>query len=129
MEVVSEPLSPDNFVYGQSRIAIGQRQEEVPARGSGRENHSTGNPGTKHALTGESLTGRNVSLGTRTVARLGRLLLYRIRVEDELDESTCDQTGGQMGREIVVKEELTTHKVEWEVVSSPGKPEEARRVV
>lgn len=34
-----------------------------------------------------------------------------------------------MGREIVVEEELTTHQVEWEVVSSPGKPEEARRVV
>lgn len=129
MEVISEPLSPNNFVHRQSGITIGQRQEEVPASGSGRENHATGNPGTNHALTSESLTGRDVPLRTRTVARLGRLFLYGIRVEDELDESTSDQTRGQMGRKIVVKEKLTAHKIEWEVVSCPGKPEEARRVV
>lgn len=34
-----------------------------------------------------------------------------------------------MGRQVVVEEELTSHEEEWEVVSGPGQPEEAGRVV
>jgi hypothetical protein len=34
-----------------------------------------------------------------------------------------------MSRKVVVEEELTSHKVEWEVMSSPSQPEETSGVV
>ena len=52
-----------------------------------------------------------------------------IEIEDEFQKCTSDKGGGQMGREVVVKEQLAAHKIEGQVVGGPGEEEEARAVV
>jgi len=49
--------------------------------------------------------------------------------EDEFDQSTCYETGCKMCGEVMVQEELATHDIEGDVVSSPGEEEETCRVV
>jgi len=52
-----------------------------------------------------------------------------VNVEDEFDKGAGDESGGQVGGEVVVEEELTAHDVEGNVVGSPGEEEETGRVV
>lgn len=62
-------------------------------------------------------SGGNASLADGVVDNLSR---------DKVQDSTRDQSRDQVCRQIVVKETLSVHKVEWEVVASPSDHEEAR---
>ena len=52
-----------------------------------------------------------------------------IEVEDEFEEGAGDEGGGEVGWEVVVKEELTAHEVEGEVVGCPAEEEETCAVI
>ena len=126
MEVVAQPLPPLNFLNRESRIAVCQREEEVPSSGKDGANDTTCNPYASEALTDKALACSQVLLGA-TLANL--VFSNGTGREDELNESTRNKTRCKMGREIMMQEELTAHQVEWEVVCSPCKPEETSRVV
>lgn len=128
MKVISKPLSPVNFVDSQAGVTICQRQEEEPAGSRDGENHKTSNPGAGHALASKSLTSCNMSLRAGSFAFRGLLICW-ICVKDEFDKGSRDQARRQMSGKVVMEEELTSHKVEWEVMSSPSQPEEAGGVV
>jgi len=49
--------------------------------------------------------------------------------EDEVEDGSCDASGGEVGGEVVMDEELTRHEEEGEVVEGPGDGEEAGVVV
>jgi hypothetical protein len=52
-----------------------------------------------------------------------------LHIEDEFKECTSDQRGGQVSWQVVMKEQLTTHQIEWEVMGRPRKEKETGRVV
>jgi hypothetical protein len=56
-------------------------------------------------------------------------LLSRLRVKDELEKSTSDETRSKVSWKVMMQEKLSSHEEEGEVVSSPGKEEEAGRVI
>jgi hypothetical protein len=58
-----------------------------------------------------------------------RFRVQRFDVEDEFDESTCDENRGKMRGKVVVKKELTAHDVEGNIMSGPGKEKETSGVV
>jgi len=49
--------------------------------------------------------------------------------EEKFDECPRDETGAEMGREVVVEEELTTHKIEREIMRRPSQEKVPRRIV
>ena len=75
------------------------------------------------------LGGSLLVLGEGGVAGGNVIEVDRIDVEDEFDERAGDEGGCEMSGEVVVEEELTTHDVERNVMSSPGQEEETGRVV
>lgn len=130
MQVVSEPLPSENSLNRETRVTVGERKEEVPTGNDQSQNNATGNPGAEHALTSESLASGNVVLGADgALLVLDNDLLGRLRVEDELEESTSNKARSEMSWKVMMQEKLSSHKEEWEVVSSPGKEKEASRVI
>jgi hypothetical protein len=49
-----------------------------------------------------------------------RLGFYWFDVEYEFDKRACYHCGSEMRWEVMVKEELTAHDVEGNIMSSPG---------
>lgn len=135
VQVIAKPLPPDDLRHAQTRIAVRQREEEIPAPRNGGQDHHGSNPGRLHALAGEPLAGRQVALlSGRLLARglgglVGNLVVGRVSAEDELNQGTSDEGRGEMGRQVMVQEQLAAHDEEGEVVGRPGEEEEARGVV
>lgn len=136
MQVVVKPLSCLDLFNSQAGLTISQRSEVEEAPHDDGKNTASGSPHAEQVgLTG-SLTNRLVLLdssllvlGKGCVARSNVVDVDRVDVEDELDEGTSDKSRGEVSGEVVVKEELTAHDVEGNVVSSPGQEEETGRVV
>lgn len=131
VQVIAEPLPGLDLFNCETWLAICEwREEEEAPEGRGKDDTS-GNPASE--LTGSGNTLANRAGASPAVALLGwgagGLRVLRLNAEDELNEGTSDQTRREMGRKVVVQEELTTHDVEGNVVSGPGKEEEAGRVV
>ncbi len=134
VQVVAEPLPPDDLLDREARVAVRQRQEEVPARGHQDKDDKGGDPRGQHALAGKALASSQVALGrdgllTGLGSLVGHLVLDGVLAEDELDQGTRYEGRGQVGGKVVVQEQLTAHDVEGEVVGCPGEEKEARRVV
>lgn len=104
MKIVTEPLPPQYLVDTETRVAVCERQEEVPAKRCQSQNNHTRNPRAEHALSGESLASRDMPLRPRLLAILDRFgdLLGGVRIEDKLKQSTRHERGGEMSREIVM---------------------------
>lgn len=131
MQIVTEPLPPQYLVDTETRVPVGQRQEEVPAKRCQSKNGHTRNPRAEHALSGESLTSRDMPLRPRLLAILDGFggLLGGICIEDKFKQSTGHERGSEMSREVVMQEQLTAHHVEREVVGCPRQEEETGRVI
>ncbi len=133
MQVVAEPLPPQNLLDAKAWVAVRERQEKVPAGADEGEDDNGGDPRANQALASEALASRDVApdwSGLLAILNgLVRLSLGRVGAEDELDNCSRHKGRGQMCWEVVVKEQLTAHDEEREVVSSPGEEEEARGVV
>jgi hypothetical protein len=130
VKVISEPLPSENGINGETRVTIGERQEEVPASNDQGQNSTTGNPSTEHALAGEALTGGDVVPGANgSLLILDSDLLRSLRVEDELKKSTSNKTRSEVSWKVMMQEKLSSHEEEWEVMSSPSKEEETGRVI
>lgn len=130
MQIVSEPLPSEDLLDREARVAVSKRQEEVPAGDQHKRDNEESDPSGEHALACESLACGDVVLGAGSnLLVLGRGLIDGLRVEDKFEEGTSNQARGQVGREIMMQEKLSSHEVEWEVMGGPGQPEEASRVV
>lgn len=95
VQIVAQPLPPQDLVNAEAGVAVCQWQEECPSKSDKCQDNHAGNPGRDHARTGESLAGRNVPLGTRNLL-LGTLAGRNFRlgcvvVEDKFNKSTCHQ--------------------------------------
>lgn len=128
VQVIAEPLASEDLVYRETRVAVSQGQEEVPACNDDDNDNEASNPCAEHALAGEPLPGSDVVSGAGN-----RLLVLGVfddfvdglRVKDEFEESTGNQAGCEMSWKIMMQEKLTSHEVEWEIVSGPGQEEES----
>jgi hypothetical protein len=130
VQVISEPLPSKNLLDRETRVTVSERQEEVPASNNQRENDTTSDPSTEHALASESLTGGNMVPGADgTLLVLDLDLLRRLRVEDEFKKGTGNKTRSEMGGKVMMQEKLSSHEEEWEVVGGPSQEEETSRVV
>lgn len=134
VEIVAQPLATQDLVNVEAGVTVGQWQEESPSKRDKSQDYHTSNPCWDHARTGESLASRNMPLGSSNLLLLATLTgrkfgLSCVIVKDEFNKSTCHQRRGQMSRQVMMEEQLTTHYVEREVVRSPGQEEEARRFV
>lgn len=135
MKVIVEPLSGIDLIDIKTRAAVceGSKVEET-ANDNG-ENCTSGSPGANEALSAESLSDRPAAillvlfLGNAATALSNLFNRGRLNVEDEFDKSARHEGRGEMGREVVVKEELTAHDEEGDVVSCPGEEEETGAVV
>lgn len=127
MQVISQPLPPQNLLDRQTRIAVGQRQEEIPAGGHNSQDHHGGNPRSHQALASKPLAGRDVVLGRTLLAGLSGwdLTVGSVCAKNEFDKSSSDESRGQVRRKVMVEEELTAHHKEGEIMRSPGKEKEA----
>jgi hypothetical protein len=131
MQVVAKPFPGLDLFDCETWLAICERREEEEAPESGSKNDASGNPASKLAGSGDTLANR--ARAGSTVTLLGRspwgLRVLGFDAEDKLDKGTSDQTRSKVGWEVVVQEQLTTHDVEGDVVSSPGEEEETGRVI
>ena len=133
VEVIAQPLPPVDLGSGQTRISVGQWQEEVPAKGDEGHDDRSGNPGASHALASKTLARAQTALGSRShlLARLAGLVirLGRVGAKEELHNRASNERRGKVSGQIMMQEQLTAHDEEGEVVSCPGEEEEACRVV
>ena len=155
MQIVSQPLPSINLRHTQTRITIGKRQEKVPPTKDNSKDNDARSPSTIKSLSSQRLsswetlllddllvwcgskstellaTSRAHGLWSTTLGNVhgGFFKLKRLDVEDELDEPTGNETGGDVCWKIVMQEKLSAHQVEWEVVQSPGKEEESSGVI
>jgi hypothetical protein len=136
VQVVVEPLSGLNLLNAQTRLTIsqGSKVEETPDNNS--KNTASGSPHAEQVGLDGSLTDGLVLLDGSLfvlceggVARGDVVDVDRINVEDKFDKGAGHEGGGEVGGEVVVKEELATHDVEGNVVGGPGEEEETGRVV
>lgn len=123
VQIVTEPLSSLHLLNREAGVAVGEGQEKVPTASNNDGDDTRGDPNAKEALASEALLGGE-GLSARLVSAGGGA-----SGKDELNQRTGDKSRGEMGREVVVQEELTTHEEEGEVVGSPSQPEETGRVV
>lgn len=130
VKVVAKPLPSEDLLDREAGVAISKRQEKVPASNDKRKNGKTGEPGSEHTLTSEPLASGDMVTGAGgSLLVLDFDFLSRLRVEDELQKSTSNEARRKMSRKIMMQEKLSTHEEEGEVVSGPGKEEEASRVI
>lgn len=140
MQVISEPLPRNDLLGTQARLAVCQRQEEPPPTNRNRQHNPTGSPKRQHTLSAHALLGRNDDPFTSAVFVLARGLVLRllqevlvqsdrIEVADEFEQGTRDESGREMGGQVVVEEELAAHDEEGDIVSGPAKEEETGAVV
>lgn len=133
VKIIAKPFPPQDLVDVQAGVTVCQRQEKGPAEGNKSQNNHARDPGWNHARTCKSLASRHVPLRPRNLflaVLSGRKFIFgRVVIENKFNKSACHQCRGKMSGEIMMKEELTTHDVEWKVVSGPGQEEEPRRFV
>ena len=131
MQIVTEPLPSLDLFNGKTWLSVSKRCKEEEAPESSGKDDTSGDPATKLAGSGDTLTNR--ARASPAVALLSRcsgcLRVLGLDAEDELDKGTGDQARSQVGWEVVVQEQLTTHDVEGHIMSSPGEEEETGRVV
>ena len=136
MQIIVEPLSCLDLLDAQTRLTVSQRSkiEETPDNNS--KNTTSGSPHAEQVGLESSLADGLVLLhssllvlGESGVAGSDVFEVDGIDVEDEFDESASHEGRGEMSGEVVVKEELTAHDVEGNVVGGPGEEEETGRVV
>ena len=142
MQVVTHPLPGLDLFHCQARVAVRQRRKEVPAANDGGQNHTGSDPRGEHALLSESFSDAQRSLVARQLTSLLVLTIYNgivrrgrviahdgIDVEDELQHGAGHQARCEVGRQVVMQEELPTHEIERQVVRRPAEEEEAGGVV
>lgn len=155
VQVITQPLPSINLRHTQTRITISKRQEEVPTTKDNSKDNHTRSPSTIQSLSSQRLSSWKALLlndllvwRSSKAAELlaasrahglwssalgdvhsGVLELKWLDVEDELDEATSDEAGGDVCWQVVVQEQLSTHQVEWEVVKSPSQEEESSGVI
>lgn len=135
VKIIVEPLPGINLIDIKTRATVceGSKVEET-ANDNG-ENGASSSPGANKALSAESFSDGPAAvllvlfLGDAATA-LGNLVNRgRLNVEDKFDKSACHEGRSEMSGEVVVKEELTAHDEEGDVVSCPGEEEETGAVV
>lgn len=132
MQVVVEPLPRLDLGNAQTRSAVGEWREEEEAPDQSRDDDTRGSPGSKQRLSSNALPNGLAAgfLGDGLAALFGNGgNIGRLEVEDELDQSACNKRASEVCWQIMVKEELTAHDEEWNVVSGPCQEEEAGAVV
>jgi hypothetical protein len=136
VQVVVKPLSGLDLLNAQTRLTISQGSEVEETPDNDSKNTASGSPHAEQVGLDSSLAdglvlldGSLLVLCESGVARGDVVNVDRIDVEDKFDQSTSHEGGGEMGGEVVVKEELATHDVEGDVVGGPGEEEETGRVV
>lgn len=136
MQVIVKPLSRLDLFNSQAGLTISQRSKVEEAPHDDGKNTASGSPHAEQVGLTSSLAHRLVLLhssllvlGKGCVARSNVVDIDRVNVEDELDKGTSDEGRSKVSGEVVVEEELATHNVERNVVSSPGQEEETGRVV
>jgi hypothetical protein len=136
VQVVVQPLSGLDLLNAQTRLTICQRSKVQETPDDDGKNTARGSPHAEQVGLDGSLANRLVLLHGSLlvlckggVARGDVVDVDRIDVEDEFDEGASHEGGSEVGGQVVVKEELTTHDVEGNVVGGPGEEEETGRVV
>jgi hypothetical protein len=131
VQVVVEPLSGLDLFNAQTRLTVGQGSKVQETPDNNGKNTASGSPHAEQVGLDSSLADRLVLLHSSLlvlckggVARGDVVNVDRINVEDEFDKGTSHKGGGEVGGEVVVKEELATHDVEGNVVGGPGEEEE-----
>ena len=100
VKVIAKPLPAVNLGRGQTRISVGQGQEEVPAKGDEGHDDRSRNPGASHALASKTLAGAQAALGSRgnLLARLGGVVirLGRVGAKEKLYNRASNERRGEM---------------------------------
>jgi hypothetical protein len=132
VKVIRQPFPRLDLLDAKARFSICQRCEEQEAPKRDGKNDTGSDPAAEQALCSDTFTNR-AGLGTAVALNSGvrwwGLWVYGLNIENELDKSACNEHRSEMCGQVVVQEELTAHDVEGDVMSSPGKEEEAGRVV
>ena len=128
VQIIPKPLPRLYLRHIQSRTTIRKRRKEKEAPRHRRQNDTRSDPAAhlasrRHAFANRAGSSAAVTLDSR------RFRFHGLDAEDEFDEGAGDEAGGEVGREVVVQEELAAHDVEGDVVSCPGEEEETGRVV
>ncbi len=117
VKIVTKPFPGNDLLHSETRITIGQWQEEVPSTNDNCHDDTSSSPRGKHALTSEALSCWEGPFWSNTRTSLSRLsnrlcnLLDSewLNIEDKFQKSTCNERRRQMGGQVVMQEELTTH--------------------
>lgn len=141
MQIIVQPLPRQHTGNVQSRLSICQRHKEPETIQNSRNQDACRSPHHEQLVTLEMRTRfrhglRLAVCGGGGLAFLGAGAVEDgvfesdgVDVEDEFDESACDERGAKVGGQVMVEEELAAHEVEGEVVSGPAEEEETGAVV
>lgn len=134
VQVVVEPLSGNDLVNVKTWFAVGERSEVEEAPDDDGEDTAGSGPHAQQVLGGDSLADGLVGLRLLVLCDVGVAGLELVDVdgfdvEDEFDQCTGDEGRCEMGWQVVVEEELTTHDEEGDVMGGPGEEEETGAVV
>lgn len=133
VQVVVEPLPGIDLLHAQAWRTVGERRKVNETPDQHCNNDTRSSPSSEQALANNALAdrlrARRFGDGLSAVVRVELSNLGWLDVENEFDESTCDERRCEMGGKVVVQEELTTHDVEGDVVGGPGEKEEAGAIV
>ena len=101
MQVVVQPLPRLDLGNTQTRGAVSERREEEEAPDQSGDDNARGSPGSEQRLSGNALPDGLAArfLGDGLAAILGNAgNVGGLEVEDELDQSTCDQCASKVCR-------------------------------
>lgn len=125
MKIVSQPLPCVHLVHCETRRTVRKWRKEEEAPRDHEQDNAGSDPAAELASCGHALTHRTRCSPTVALDSGGWFSVQRLDAENEFDERASDKTRCEMGWQVVVQEELTTHDVKWDVVGSPSKEEEA----
>lgn len=135
MKIIIEPLPGIDLINIKTGAAVGEGSKVEETANDNGEDCTSSSPGANEALGAESLSDGPAAiflvlfLGDAATALSNLFNGGRLNVEDEFNKSACHKGRSEMSGEVMVKEELTTHDEEGNVVGSPGEEEETGAVV
>ena len=130
MQIIIQPLPRIHLLHTQPRFPIRKRREEQEAPNQHGDNNAAGRPGGEQRLPNNPLTnGSSRRRGGFAILDYALGDIGGFDIEDELNDGAGYESGGEVGREVVVEEELATHDEEGDIVGCPKQEEETCAVV
>lgn len=137
MQIIAQPPTSMHTGNIQARSTVGQRRKEAESVKDEGQDSQCGKPSRKNGLPAHTFVGCYEAGGSGESRLAGwiicclayRLVGQRLKIENEFNQSTGNKGRCQVSWEVVVKETLTTHQPEGEVMRCPAKEEETGAVV